>query len=514
MFSNTAYESMYSYLGLALHSAFIEVITSHSVFLAVISVVFGIAFLMTTAQFFSKYLPGAITYRRATPLTAYLKIVICLFLAFAILKVESHSSVKRFDGKSWHDNPYIRAHVADVKPSYRVSFVFDLLSRTAEEIAWFMSHVVDKLFQSQHSNLSAPSFFFKAILYGGSSTIEDPKLRDLVGFYTEECFDRMIPLIQSKSKDGLSNLYRINPIIDGELSKINLGKKNGTSYTCLDVKNEVRVALRDYAIDQDVSFGIGLYGLVRKYIVKNDIGPKTLSNFYLSSYLANHYYDQHESLMGIQKGSQLPTTTGKIAQYLHRLFSVDGLLGLFGFRDLQGASVAAKRSQNFSEHLARAPHLAGFIKMLLVASFPFLIFFVVAGKWKVLIYWFATYLSVLLWTPIWTLLYHIVVNLSMSAETMAAFGRLSDGISLYSAELVTHRMYHLFAIYSWMQILIGPVFTGFFLFMLRPVLADSEPDSLPQGMVERSTQAIEIGSGGVGSAVSQVKSFVPSGGEK
>jgi hypothetical protein len=161
--------------------------------------------------------------------------------------------------------------------------------------------------------------------------------------------------------------------------------------------------------------------------------------------------------------------------------SWDGLLSVFGFKDYQGASLAASRSQEFSENLARAPHVAGFIKMLIVASFPWLLFFVVAGYWRVLVYWFLVYLSVLLWTPIWTLLYHIMVGISLSSETMDAFGRLNDGVSLYSAQIISSRIYHLYAVYSWLQLLTGTLFTGMLLFFIRPALGDTQSDSTPVG---------------------------------
>ena len=100
----------------------------------------------------------------------------------------------------------------------------------------------------------------------------------------------------------------------------------------------------------------------------------------------------------------------------------------------------------------------------------------VAGHWRVLGYWFLIYFSVLLWTPIWTLFYHIIVGISLSSEAMAAFGKLSDGLSLYSASLITSRMKYMFAVYSWLQLLLGAAFTSGLLWMLRPMLSDGERD--------------------------------------
>ena len=120
--------------------------------------------------------------------------------------------------------------------------------------------------------------------------------------------------------------------------------------------------------------------------------------------------------------------------------------------------------------------------MAAIAVFPWLLFFVVAGYWRALVYWFLVYFSVLLWTPIWTLLYHIVVSITLSAETMHAFGLLNDGISLTASELVTSRIYHLYEVYSWLQVLTGTLFTGGLLFFMRPILSDTTADEVPDAV--------------------------------
>jgi len=75
VFSSTAYEALYEYIGLELHSRFIEVLTSHSVFMAIVLMIFGVMFFMTTAQFFSSYLPRFMVRRRSIPLSRYVMII-------------------------------------------------------------------------------------------------------------------------------------------------------------------------------------------------------------------------------------------------------------------------------------------------------------------------------------------------------------------------------------------------------------------------------------------------------
>ncbi len=245
------------------------------------------------------------------------------------------------------------------------------------------------------------------------------------------------------------------------------------------MKKELEASLKSYAIQKDG----GVEKNLDMYIKNNGgINVESYSNLMVSSYLVNHFTSETESYLGVQKGSQLPenATTGRIFQFMNRLTTWDGFLGFLGLEKLQGAALAAKRSQEFSENLARAPHVAGFIKMCLIALFPTLVFLIVAGYWRVLWYWFMIYFSVLLWAPIWTLLYHLVVSISLSSEMLSAFGSLNDGISLYSANLISSRIYHLYEVYSWLQLLTGTLFTGALLYFLRPGLNDTERDSAPE----------------------------------
>jgi len=486
MFSNTAYEAMYQFIGLALHEKFIEAITSEKVFRGFLLITFGFLFFLTTVQFFSRYLPGSLIQRKSVPLSKYVKIVLWLFIGISLLRVGGTSTVKRFNGEPWSANRYIKVHVVQPEKSYRVSFVFELLSGTAEGVAWMISRVVDNVFGTSHSQLDTPNFFFKAIMFAGASTVDDPKLNQQINFYTNECFDRLIPhMKQAASDKKLDSLFSKNAAADHLLSDIMLEMPDKKFISCLDLKNQVRQGLADYARKKPGEGElVEMSKLGFKMAFQGKFTPESIENFQASSRLVNHYLDQHEGSLGIQKGSQLPTSAGRAAQYLNRLFSWDGLLGsvgyLFGGDKFQGAAVAASRSQEFSENLARAPHVAGFIKLLIIASFPWLVFFVVAGYWRVLFYWFLMYLSVLLWTPIWTLLYHIMVGISQSSDVMAAMGELGDGISLYSAELVTSRIYHLYAVYSWLQLLTGTLFTGMLLYFIRPALQDHQEDSAPE----------------------------------
>lgn len=496
MFSNTAYEALYQLLGLSLHAKFIEVITGEAFFKGLVLLIFGVVFFFTILKFISRYVPGSLIERKHIPLSKFIKVVACLFLGLGILRVGTNTQVKDYQGKNWVDNPYILNHAGNVEPQYRVSVVFELMSRTAEELTSLLSRVIDGVFAKGNPQLTAPNSFYKAIMYAGMATIEDPSLRDQLQFYTDECFSKVIPSIdQIKNQGAIDGFFSASHKIDQELLGVEIDLGNGKSTNCFEVKESTVERLSEYAhiktkglsdnLTWDASVVLGYGG---------KLDPSYYKHYMASRALANFYADKTEGRLGIQKGAEVPGSAGGFFQTMGRVFSWDGLLGMFGQRDLQGASESARRSQEFSEHLARAPHVAGFIRMLLVAAFPWLMFFVVAGKWRVLVVWFWIYFSVLLWTPLWTLLYHIMLGISMSSEMMEAFGQLADGVSFYSASIVNHRLYFMFSIYSWVQLLVATLTTGSAFMFLKPMLGESETESKPE-FIDSAMGTVSAGAG-------------------
>ncbi len=520
MFSNTAYNALYKYLGLSLHSRLIEILTSEIFFQAVILTIFAVMFFLTSIKFFSRNMPGIIVKKKFIPLSAFVKIIVCLFLGLSLLKVSTKTSIYSFSGKSWHNNSYVKRNMEVVKPSYKVSLIFDLLSTSAEQFSRFLSEIIDKLFQKTHSQLKAPNFFFKAIMYAGAATIDDQNLKDNIKFYTEECFDKILPLINSSSLDGLLN---DNTKVDDKLEEIVLEDQtsgdNATNnpLTCLEIKKQIQEQFFEYTKQKTGK----LKNVLSRANTNGNSDTKFWTNLYASNALVNYYMDKRESYFGIRKGSIVSNGSAKIFHFLNRLKSWDGLLSIFGGRKHHGASMAAERAQAFSENLSRAPHLSGFIQLILIALFPVLVFFVVAGRWKAIVYWYIIYLSVLLWTPLWTLLYHIITNISLSTEVMQAvrllsggspygagtvqtYGAVNDGISLYSAKLISSRMNYMFAVYSWLQVLLGPIFTAFFAYKLLPLLSDTQTESAPEfveGAKSVASTTASVASGGLSKLV-------------
>lgn len=495
MFSSTAYEAFYTYIGIYLHEASISIITSQEVLIGILVLILGFSFLMTAWRYFSRYMPGFLGSARSVSLYGFFKIIACLVIGFSLLKVDSPSRVKNYKRMSWHTNSYIQSRFPSIEESYQVSFVFDLLSSSAEEISRLGSIIVDRLFKKTNSELDAPAAFYKAVLYSGSMTIDDVELKDKISVYTSSCFDKVLPLLGMARKKGkIDEFFKKNGVVDQELRSIPIQLEDGQEISCLDLKNEVREHLWKYSETKGADFlqYHGKYGVPIREITAED-----QRNWIASSALVNHFLSQREDSLGTQRGAEVH---GKFTNFLlgwDRFFSFDGLLTLSDFKDQVGASLTAQRAKKFSEYLQRAPHIKGVVKMFLIALFPWLVFFIIAGRWKVLVYWFAIYASVALWTPIWVLLYHLMTSIALSNEMMQEFGRLSDGISLYGSVLITTKLYQFYAIYSWLQIIVGPLPTVVLSYgMFTSLLKDSEGEKAPAPVSAAKNVGITVATGG------------------
>jgi hypothetical protein len=482
MYANTAYEALYQLMGLQFEEQVTTWITSQVIFRAVITMIFAACFFSFLVHFASRYLPFVIPARRA-PISKLISLVFCLFLGISLLKVNTTGSSEAMKGGSWAKNPYVASIRPDLKDQYKVSFIFKLLSGSAEELARGLGFLVDQAFSQTNPQMTAPNFFYKAMLGAAADTIDDPNIQSVIRTYTDDCLSKVLPTFNPATDSHFLDQYFSNSgDADAKLAQVSIQSGTmGPAQNCLDLKNFLNDQLSGYARsrssveDQSQNYGNQFLKIIHGY-------GQNYDNWVSSNLLLNHYLSEREGTLGLEKGTELPGTAGRIMQYVDRSFSMDGILSILGRRDLKGASVAASRSQELSDHLARAPHVAGFIKMLLIGFFPVLVFFLAAGSWKPVIWWWLTYLSVCLWTPIWALLYHVITTLALNAEVMESFGKLADGVSLYAASLVSSRLYQAFAVYSYLQLLIGPLFTGALLSCMRPMLRDTESDSLPDGV--------------------------------
>ncbi|MFK7823640.1 MAG: hypothetical protein AB8G05_05760 [Oligoflexales bacterium] len=502
MFSSTAYEAYYTYIGMYLHQTSIQIISSHTVLFAILTLILGITLFLGIWKYFSKYFPPSFGCGPSVGPGYFIKLLVCFVLGISLLRLGSESEVKNYNNDSWHNNPYVASRTLVVNEKYKVSFIFDLLTRTAEEIAAYASKVVDELFASSNSELEAPAAFYKAILFAGSQTIDDLDLRDKIDVYTDSCFEQVLPLISLAARqDKIDVFFNADGVIDRELKEIEITKDDGTKQNCLDLKNSLRRQLHSYAGEKGAPFWKAYRGKYNFYNTEDSILQEY--NLIASSTLVNHYMSQSESLLGEQKGSEVRGTLANFLRGWNQLTSWDGVLSLFGKKNQVGAVLTAERAEKFSEYLQRAPHLKGMVKMFLILIFPWLVFFVIAGRWKILVAWFALYCSVLLWTPLWILLYHLMTSIAVSTDLMLEWGRISDGISLYSASFITTKIYQFYAIYSWLQLIVGPLPTMILAYgCFAGILNDSQTENTPQVVSDAKDIGLGAATGGASGTAS------------
>ena len=505
MFSSTAYEAFYTYIGLYLHQTSIGIITSHEVLVGLLLLILGCSFLLGVWRYASRHFPGVFGKGRSNGAGFFFKILACFLIGVSLLKVDSVESVNNYDRQPWSSNPYIYTKLPSGQGQYQVSFIFALLTRAAEEFAKLGSEVVDHLFNKTNSELEAPSAFYRAVMFAGSQTIDDPAVKDLIDVYTVSCFDRVLPLMGQAQQSGkIDEFFRSHGKVDQQLKLIPVYREQGEKSNCYELKKEARASLLAYAASKGAEFSKYYHGKVAIHRIEYDEIQK---NLIASNALVNHYLSKTEDSFGTATGAKVEGTLAKVLMGWNRFWSWDGFLNIIGQEDQVGAALTAKRASQFSEYLQRAPHLKGMVKLFLIAVFPWLVFFVIAGRWKILTAWFAVYVSVLLWTPIWQCLYHLMTSIALSTDLLEEFGRINDGISLYSSSFITTKLYQFYAIYSWLQLIVGPLPTlvlGYGLF--SSLMTDSEPEQAPTVVTAAKDVGIGAATGGTtGAAVVATK---------
>ncbi|MBC8555012.1 MAG: hypothetical protein H8D23_35815, partial [Candidatus Brocadiales bacterium] len=222
-------------------------------------------------------------------------------------------------------------------------------------------------------------------------------------------------------------------------------------------------------------------------------------NVLISTMLANYYHDSTGSGL-VHEGAMLSGFSW-LFQYMRKIISpemVEVILnkvfaGKTTHINIAGSGSASSLANEFSENLKRAPHLRGWIKMLLIGIFPFLIFFLLLGRWKYLVGWSMFYFSVCCWTPIWTLLHHINLKMLQTSQFIHGLDSFANGFSVYSAKLVLQKINYSYSVYMLLQTSLGIGFTiAFFAFVTMPLLKDKTPDSAPGELTDGAKGAAKM----------------------
>jgi len=325
-------------MGLRFQEEVTHWITSQVIFRAMIVIIFAVAFFAFLMQFASRYLPIFFTARRAS-IGKVVMLTFSLCFGISLLKAGTGITPGNMSGASWAQNPYIVSQTPSVQDQYQVSLIFRLLSGLAEELSRGLSFVVDATFSRTNPQSTAPNFFYKAMLGAASDTIDDPSVKSAINYYTDECLSKVLPQFDQNADGGfLDRYFSREGGADQRLAQIPLG--SGPYSNCLELKRGMNQSLSDYAkshssvYERAVAEGSAIDKFWRGF-------GQNYDNWVTSNLLVNHYLEEQEGSLGLQKGTELPGTGGRVVQYIERFFSVDGLLSILGRRDLKGASIAA-----------------------------------------------------------------------------------------------------------------------------------------------------------------------------
>lgn len=481
MFSNTAYEAYFVSLGVYIHAGITKFLSSDQFFRSLLLFISAVTLLILVFQYFSRHLPGSLFERRYISLSKLFKFVFCFFLGVSLLRLGTDVDFKKYSRDSWRENPYMSERLSKNDEDYRVSFVFDVLIRTIEEIGWGATKLVDRLMGESHSHLEAPDFFYKAIMLAGSSQIKDPKLKETIDLYSEECVERALAEGPDTFKEVNLGKFFTDDFMASELDllyrSITFERDDGATYNC----NDLRQAVNQGLYEESKSYEPVMNQLLTKAGLDQKISTNQMRNLEISSAVLNYYRSKREDWVGTKNEVKVPGGFGSTLQFLGKLVSIEGWARLFGNEDAAGASLAVDKAKEFNELLRKGPMIKGLVKMFLIALAPLLMFPIVAMRWKVLIWWVVAYSSVTIgWSVCWTFLYHTLTNFVASGSILTQFGKMSDAYSLSSAQMIMEDAYYFYSVIFTAQMMSAISLTGGSLFFTRSLLSDTRGDHMPE----------------------------------
>ena len=474
MYSNIAYEVFYIYQGLAVHQMFVEFLTQNVIFRALFYMLIAFTIWGVIVGFATKRVAFAFFPHSNITGASVLKIMFSIILGLSILHLNSSMTVLDHKGQSWSNNGYLKKELGQrIQNENQVSVLMDFVVTPIEAFSSMMTNWIEYYFSVGNQQNIKSDYFYRAVMAAGTATISDQSIVKKLDVFNQQCLQKVYAELQQKLAKNPDKL--VSTIVDkfyrGELFVAKLQKIMVENKNCNQYNEELKNDLVSYVQSNDNLF----WRRMRSPKVE-DIDRK---NLILSGMLANYYHESTGHGL-IHEGAKL-AGSGKYMQYLRKLLSLETLdIVTFGAFNLSGSGAASSLANQFSENLKRAPHLRGWIKMLLIGVFPFLIFFLLLGRWKYLVGWSLFYFSVCCWTPIWTLLHHINLKMLQSIETVNALKNVTNGFSVYSVTLILSKINYSYAVYALLQTSLGIGFTVmFFAFVTMPLLKDKTPDNAP-----------------------------------
>jgi hypothetical protein len=231
-----------------------------------------------------------------------------------------------------------------------------------------------------------------------------------------------------------------------------------------------------------------------------NISTDQITNQKVSSALLNFYASKSGDGVGTLNDAKIPGAYGRTMQYIGRFARPEGLMRFFGNekgRAAAGAGLAIDRANTFNEQLRIAPMILGLSKGGLIALSSLLTFFLIARRWRIVVWWWAVYTSLCLWPPLWTGLSKLITNVFAVPDIVSKFGQFNDGFSVYAANMINEQAYYIYSVISWAQISLGPAITGLVGFFAGQWLLSSREDYLPGPMRQVTNVAVTGAKGAI-----------------
>ncbi len=458
MTTATLTEALYLGQGLKLHSNFLDFINRGGVH--ALALLFGVMFMVTTIRYFSRYFPGNAGFKNSG-LFDYVKIFFAMVIGMSILKANTSVSVRNFSGEEWAKNP----RFVSVKGGKEVksSFLFYLLGGTASGVATKIEENIDR-FVGKQAQTRRPNEMIRLVVNSSLAQIGDDDLRAKSHLLFDECSNiEGVELLRQRA--------RISSASEKKLRAIEFQTNQGVDYNCLSLLQEVRAGVAAEAKEKNerlynqattVSSG-GPHGMVHIQ------DPDVIGNAMLINLLNTRAPKQD---LAPSPGGGIGSA---IVHHVMRFFSSGP--------DTKANEAMRKKAKEYESAERLAPHFIGFVKMILIALFPFLVFPLVLGHWRIMALWSLAFFSVCMWSPIWTLMHHCFVEVSQ----MTSYFKTAQHSALLQDE-VASELVSMYIVFVSLQLAVAPAFSFFFLSSLKPLLAANASNVASQNPVGHMIQ--------------------------
>ncbi|MBY0316349.1 MAG: hypothetical protein K2Q26_12555 [Bdellovibrionales bacterium] len=493
MFSINAIGAYFMYMGGYFHTRLCEFLASDMLVRSVLAFCFGFMLLMSLIQYFARQTGTSLVSSGYVSFGQVVKVVVCYLIGIAVLIPDTAVTIKDFTREDFSESRYIAEKMNGIDPEIRLSLPTALMVKSSEEIGWLAMKLVDLVMGGIHSSSEAPNLYYKAMLLGAASQVEDKKLRGKMELYTVDCIQPLLSLIKGDlGAQKFGQIINFSDKFSDELEKI----KTADGLSC----NSLRKIIYGDLYNEMVCNGSWidkLFDRMKFYDGPPEMGR--IQNYKMASALVNFYKEKYEGSYGVMDGAKIPGLYGSFFQHLGKFFSIEGQLrNKDGWSGFAGSGAAIERAKEFNEQLRMGPMIQGLCKGGLIVFSALFPFFWVFMRWRITLWVWMVYITVCLWPAIWAALYNLVGSLFSAPELLEKLGAENDAFSLLAATQINDQVYYASQVIYWAAAVACPGITSMVGFFGGQWLMSSREDHAPvavQQAMQTTSTAVLIGKG-------------------